>query len=188
MGLSYHQLTEFGAEHDKKSTDGKGHSAKDICLIWHFLELINNHFIISFYILLLHNATLIYSVSNTVYWYFSWLELKWHNDLETRHPWIWIISACGLVDSDFTNDEFLGHYTIRITLTLCLHDHVLHRGIIAHYTITKDYGFYIGNVTLAFISYSRSFMSIWYLKPFHQNLSFSTYSSSCWFDVLSSIA
>ena len=50
--------------------------------------------------------------SNTIYQYFSWLEFKWHNDLETRHPWIWIASACGLVDSDFTNDAFLGHYPI----------------------------------------------------------------------------
>ena len=32
----------------------------------------------------------------TIYQYFSWLEFKWHNDLETRHPWIWIASACGL--------------------------------------------------------------------------------------------
>ena len=55
-----------------------------------------------------------YNVSNTVYQYFSWLEFKWHNDLETRHPWIRIASACGLVDSDFTNDEFLGHYPIRM--------------------------------------------------------------------------
>ena len=30
----------------------------------------------------------------------------------TRHPLIWIASACGLVDSDFTNDEFLGLYPI----------------------------------------------------------------------------
>ena len=52
-------------------------------------------------------------VSNTIYLNFSCLEFKWYNDLETRHPWIWIASACGLVDSDFTNDEFLGHYPIR---------------------------------------------------------------------------
>ena len=54
-----------------------------------------------------------FHVSNTIYQYLSWLEFKWHNDLETRHPWIWIASACDLVDSDFTNDEFLGHYPIQ---------------------------------------------------------------------------
>ena len=36
-------------------------------------------------------------VSSTIYKYFSWLEFKWHSD------------------SDFTNDEFLGHYPIHIT-------------------------------------------------------------------------
>ena len=41
----------------------------------------------------------------------SWLEVKWH-DLGTRHPWIWIAPPCGLVFSDFTNDEFLCHYPI----------------------------------------------------------------------------
>ena len=51
-------------------------------------------------------------VSITIYQYFSWLEFKWHNDLEKRHQWIWIASACILDDSDFTNDEFLGHYPI----------------------------------------------------------------------------
>ena len=52
-------------------------------------------------------------VSNTIFLYFLWLEFKWHNDLETRHPWIWIASACSLVDSDFTNDDFLSHYPIQ---------------------------------------------------------------------------
>ena len=37
----------------------------------------------------------------------------WSNDLETHHLWIQIASACGLVDSDFTNDKFLGHYPIQ---------------------------------------------------------------------------
>ena len=57
-------------------------------------------------------------VSNTIYQYFSWLEFKWHNDLETRHPWIWIAPVCGLVDSDFTDDTSLGHYPIRKPLIM----------------------------------------------------------------------
>ena len=40
------------------------------------------------------------------------LKFKWHNVLQTCHTRICIPSACHLVDSDFTNDEFLGHYLI----------------------------------------------------------------------------
>ena len=48
------------------------------------------------------------SAETTQYIFHNFLEFKWHNDLETRHPWILI----GLVDSDFTNDKFLCHYPI----------------------------------------------------------------------------
>ena len=95
----------------------KGAAIKIFVLICHFFfELINNnfhHFVLQYVYIYCIMQQGFHSVSITIYQYFSWLEFKWHNDLETRHPWIWMASACGLVDSDFTNDTFFGHYPIR---------------------------------------------------------------------------
>ena len=121
--LVYHRFTQFNWTLFKRVKHMtiylmmiKGAAIKIFVLIWHFLlNYLMTIFIISYYSTYRYCIMQqgFYSVSNTIYQYFSWLEFKWHNDLETSHPWIWIASACGLVDSDFTNYAFLGHYPIR---------------------------------------------------------------------------
>ena len=112
--LSPYQLSIWKSQaHYNKSTGRSVHCCKDVL---YYLLLINSYSIRKTYYSIMHRyhsmQYVFYMVSKTIYKHFSWLEFKWHNHLETRQPWIWITSACGLIDSDFINDEFPGHYPI----------------------------------------------------------------------------